>query len=238
MTKGDQLERVAAKVEAAFAERQVVLTLGGEPTFVPIDPVGPEWSVTALGPTKLRYAYALTEALITHSLRNAVPFYSPGKTYPGEVNPRWAIQVIWNRDDPPLVPALLQLQRRGRPTAARIEAFKSALLRALRIKSQWIRAIDARECARIVWVLSLDHDDARFRSDDWALGESLSLLSAEGPSGLRLPLHLIPEGIRGRALTIDSQDGRFCVFLPPLLQAPFLELIGHIVTSSHIAKLG
>ncbi|HZJ17113.1 MAG TPA: transglutaminase family protein [Chthoniobacteraceae bacterium] len=238
MTKGDQLERVAAKVEAAFAERQVVLTLGGEPTFVPIDPVGPEWSVTALGPTKLRYAYALTEALITHSLRNAVPFYSPGKTYPGEVNPRWAIQVIWNRDDSPLVPALLQLQRRGRPTAARIEAFKSALLRALRIKSQWIRAIDARECARIVWVLPLDHDDARFRSDDWALGESLSLLSAEGPSGLRLPLHLIPEGISGRALTIESQDGRFCVFLPPLLQAPFLELIGHIVTSSQIAKLG
>ena len=236
--KCDQLKRVAARVEATFAEHQVSLTLGGEPTFVPIDPTGPEWSVAALGPTKLRYAYALTEALITQSLSNAVPFYSPGKIYPGETNPRWAIQLIWNRDRSPLVSALSKPRRSGRPTPARIEAFKSALLRVLRIKGQWIRAIDAVECARSAWALPLDHDGARFQSGDWALGDSLSLLSAEGPAGLRLPLNLIPEGISRRALTIESHEGKFCVFLPPLLQPPFLKLLDHIATSVQSAELG
>src|SRR5262245_50477061 len=110
MTKGNALRKVAARAEAVFAEHRVKLTLGGEPTLVPIDPVGPEWSVTALGPTKLRYAYALTEALIAQSLHHAVAFYSPGKIYPDETNPRWVIQIIWNRDGSPLVPAFPRSQ--------------------------------------------------------------------------------------------------------------------------------
>src|SRR5882724_1875939 len=100
------LASVADKVDATFAEHRVKLTLGGEPTYIPIDPAGLEWSVTALGPTKLRYAYALTDALIAQSIPNAVPIYSPGKFYPGEVNPRWAINLVWNRDGTPLVPSL------------------------------------------------------------------------------------------------------------------------------------
>src|SRR5690349_21073474 len=99
------LAAVADRVEATFAEKGVKLTLGGEPTYIPVDPVGPEWSVTALGPTKLRYAYALTDALIAQSLPHAVAIYSPGKFYPGEVNPRWAINLVWNRDNTPLVPS-------------------------------------------------------------------------------------------------------------------------------------
>ena len=89
------LARVADKVDATFAARGVKLTLGGEPTYVPDDPQGPEWSITALGPTKLRYGYALAEALIAQTLANAVPVFSPGKHYPGETNPRWAINLVW-----------------------------------------------------------------------------------------------------------------------------------------------
>src|SRR4051812_36146669 len=100
------LAAVAAQVDATFAKHKVKLTLGGEPTYLPLKPVGAEWSITALGPTKLGYGYALADALIADSLANAVVIYSPGKLYPGEVNPRWALNLIWKRDGSPLVPAL------------------------------------------------------------------------------------------------------------------------------------
>src|SRR6187397_1159678 len=95
------LAAVAAQVDATFARHKVKLTLGGEPTYVPLDPIGPEWSITALGPTKLGYAYALANALIADTLPNAVTIYSPGKCYPGEVNPRWALNLVWKRDGSP-----------------------------------------------------------------------------------------------------------------------------------------
>jgi uncharacterized protein (DUF2126 family) len=94
----DPLLQIAARNEARFAANGVSLTLGGEPTFVPFDPVGPEWNVTALGPTKLSYAYALAQALRNQVLPFAMDFHSPGKSYPGEVNPRWAVVLLWNRD--------------------------------------------------------------------------------------------------------------------------------------------
>ena len=97
---------VANRIDAVFAEHGVRLTLGGEPTYVPIDPSGAEWHVTAMGPTKLRYGYALADALISQSLPNAIAIYSTGKFYPGETNPRWAINLIWNLDGSPFVPSL------------------------------------------------------------------------------------------------------------------------------------
>ena len=52
-------EGVEARLQAAGIE----LTLGGEPTYVPLNPKGAEWSVTAEGPTKLGYAHALATEL-------------------------------------------------------------------------------------------------------------------------------------------------------------------------------
>ena len=62
MSKSISPEAVAAKIEASLADAKVALTLGGEPTYVPVQPEGPEWNITALGPTKLGYAYALADA--------------------------------------------------------------------------------------------------------------------------------------------------------------------------------
>ena len=98
VTPPKNLQKTGAQVSAKLRKHGVKLTLGGEPTFVPNDPAGPEWSVTAVGPTKLNYAYALANALIKNTLTNAVPFFSPGKSYPGEVNPRWTIHLLWNAD--------------------------------------------------------------------------------------------------------------------------------------------
>ena len=146
------LTRVADKVDATFAARGVKLTLGGEPTYVPLDPEGIEWSITALGPTKLRYGYALADALIAQALPNAVPVFSPGKRYPGEVNPRWAINLVWNRDDSPLVPALA-LPAASVPAAldaTSFALFAENLLHRLGLASGWIRGVDPRDETRPV----------------------------------------------------------------------------------------
>jgi uncharacterized protein (DUF2126 family) len=238
MSKPDPLKSVAAKVEATFTAHGVQLTLGGEPTFVPVNPEGPEWQITALGPTKLRYAYALTDALIAQALPRAVPFCSPGKAYPGEVNPRWAINLVWNRDDSPLVPALAQPQPIAAPTAGALETFKSTLLRTLRVENVWLRAIDPTATKRPVWVLPLDHDGQHFVSNDWTLGKSIKLLPTDGPAGLRLPLNLVPADLSRRALTIEVMDDQLHVFLPPLLQKPFLALVEKIAGALQTAKIG
>ena len=47
-------------VEASLAKSNVLLTMGGEPTFVPVAPSGAEWQTAALGPTKLAYALLIT----------------------------------------------------------------------------------------------------------------------------------------------------------------------------------
>ena len=234
------LARVAEKVDATFAAHGVRLTLGGEPTYVPLDPLGSEWSVTALGPTKLRYGYALAGALIAQALPNAVPVFSPGKFYPGEVNPRWAINLVWNRDGSPLVPALAHPAPHplATPDATAFARFAENLIHRLGLASGWIRGIDPLDETRPVRVLPLDHGDTGFVTEDWTLGETIGLLRAEGHAGLRLPLADLPEHANRRALTIEIKDGALHAFLPPLLQEPWLALVGHIAAALRETRLG
>jgi uncharacterized protein (DUF2126 family) len=226
------LATVADQVDATFAKHGVRLTLGGEPTYVPLDPQGLEWSVTALGPTKLRYAYALADALIEQALPQAVAIYSPGKFYPGEVNPRWAINLVWNRDGTPLVPALAALK--AEPATldnAAFDRFRAMLAERLDVRPGWLRGVDPSDPARPVGVLPLDHDATKFVVENWRTGDELALLAADGPAGLRLPLNSLPADVNRRALTIEILDGKLHVFLPPLLQAPFLALLENIAAT-------
>jgi uncharacterized protein (DUF2126 family) len=220
---------VARKVDATFKKHGVKLTMGGEPTYVPFDPVGPEWSITALGPAKLRYAYTLAEALIADALPHAVPIYSPGKFYPGEVNARWVINLVWRRDGKPLVPALGVKARKKTPAAsAAFSTAKAAVSRAVAPKARWLRGVDPHDPRRLVAVLPLDHDGKNFSSAKWQLGDTLELSAAEGPAGLRLPLNLVPPELSRRALVLEIKDGKLHVFLPPLLQAPVLAILESI----------
>ena len=238
MTKSASLAAVAAKIEATLADSKVALTLGGEPTYVPVNPEGQEWNITALGSTKLGYAYALADALIAQSLPRAVPFFSPGKYYPGEGNPRWALNLVWNKSTKPLVPALAKPLAAKAPSTKCIEIFRNTLIESLKVNAKWLRAIDPLMPRRNAWVLPLDHDGKGFRSDNWRLGKRIELLRTEGHAGLRLPLHLLPESVSKRALTIEIRDGQFHVFLPPLLQQPFLALLDKIVASMRKAAFG
>lgn len=226
------LADVAAHVEATFAKHKVKLTLGGEPTYVPLDPVGAEWSITALGPTKLGYAYALADALIADSFQNAVAIYSPGKYYPGEVNPRWALNLVWKRDGSPFVPSLGAKAPKKKPgITAAFSAAKSAITRNIAPRGRWLRGIDPHDKRRLVAALPLDHDGKHFLSANWRLGDTVDLSFAEGPAGLRLPLNLVPAAISRRALTIEIKEGKLHVFLPPLLQAPVLAIMESIVSA-------
>ena len=238
MSKSISPEAVAAKIEASLAEAKVALTLGGEPTYVPLQPEGPEWNITALGPTKLGYAYALADALIAQSLPGAITFFSPGKFYPGEGNARWALNLVWNRDGKPLVRAFAKPLPNRPASAAAIETFKATLLASLKLKANWLEAKDPLVARRSAWVLPLDHHGKTFRSENWHLGRRFDLLQAEGPAGLRLPLNLLPETSSKRALTIEVREGNFHVFLPPLLQRPFLILLEQIVASLHRSGIG
>ena len=88
------LDRLAENVEKTLATENLILTMGGEPTFVPEVPEGAEWSVAAVGPTKIGYAYQFANALVESVLPGAIILYTPGKLYPGEIDPRWALNVL------------------------------------------------------------------------------------------------------------------------------------------------
>ncbi len=238
MNNMEPFAAVAAKIEKSLHDCGVQLTLGGEPTYVPLNPEGPEWNITALGPTKLSYAYKLADALVDQCLTEATVFFSPGKFYPGEGNPRWALNLVWNKDGTPLVPAMKKARASAKQAATDIEIFKATLLKALGVKASWLRATDPLTRGGVAWVLPLDHDGKKFRSVDWKLGKHITLLHVEGPAGLRLPLNLVREDVSKRALTIEVRTGKLQVFLPPLLQGPFLKMLQNIVTSLSSAQIG
>jgi uncharacterized protein (DUF2126 family) len=207
--------RATAKaVERRLARLGIRLTLGGEPSYVPLDPSGAEWSIAALGPTKLAYAQAIADATARHLAPGGLTLFSPGKLYPGEVNPRWALHRVTRRDGAPVLAARAAARSLG------LAAGRSAICRALGIPDAW-HATDSE-----VWVLPLDHSGKAFQTGRWVRGRrpSITLTEASGPAGLRLPLaDLGPKAIK-RALVLEPLPDGLHVFLPPLLQGPWTEL--------------
>lgn len=93
----------AAVVEQRLRDAGIQLTMGGEPTLVPLHPDGAEWNVSADGPTKLTYARALAGELRRRAWPGSCLIHCPGKRYDGEVNPRWALRLTTGLDGQPLV---------------------------------------------------------------------------------------------------------------------------------------
>ena len=72
-------DAVADRVARVLERHAVRLTIGGEPTFVPIAPEGDEWQHAAVGPTKLAAAEAIVQQLRETAMPQATVLFAPGK---------------------------------------------------------------------------------------------------------------------------------------------------------------
>mgnify|MGYP003613138906 FL=1 len=74
------MRKLSRRQKEAFEKAGVEMTIGGEPTFLPLKPEGAEWNYSAVGPTKYRYARKLAFTLLRDHLKGGVDFFSPGKS--------------------------------------------------------------------------------------------------------------------------------------------------------------
>ena len=225
--------KLSQRQSEAFARAGVEMTLGGEPTFLPLQPLGAEWNHAAVGPTKYRFARKLALALLRKPLKGGIAIFSPGKSYPGEGDPRWAIRILANRDGSPLV----RPRSGSPPTKTSLARIRKFVVSDLGVENHWARLADPSDPGSESWALLIDECDGEWTSFPWPSGAH-KLSTARGPAGLRLPLHVLPPEIPRRALTLEWTGRRLAVFLPPLLQQPFVKLLGILENALRAAGIG
>ncbi|WP_246833724.1 transglutaminase family protein [Synechococcus sp. CB0101] len=221
----------ASAVEARLQQAGIQLTMGGEPTLVPIEPQGAEWSVAADGPTKLRYARQLAAELQRRAWPGSTLLYCPGKQYDGEVNPRWALRLITGQNGEPLVP--ITPSGDYIPSPAELHSLIESVGRDLSCTLQALPLRDPLQHDRQVWAIPLSCTEGQWRSVDWPLQEELRELSgAPGPAGLRLPLQHFPSGELRQVLTLERDPHGWALFLPPLEREPLEVLLQRLAAHS------
>jgi uncharacterized protein (DUF2126 family) len=105
-----RISQLGQRADAIFGVHDLIVTQGGEPTFVPVNPILPEWNTAALGAEKLLFARRLARHLVPALLPGAVVFQSFGKQFPGEPLPRWRIGLYRSRSGQPVWNDLLRLR--------------------------------------------------------------------------------------------------------------------------------
>ena len=104
---------------------------------------------------------------------------------------------------------------------------------ALGLPAHWLQFVDPTNPGAEILAMPIDHDDTGWHSSSWSIQKGARVLSeAEGPSGLRLPLNRLPPSVPRRALSIERNGDAIAIFIPPLLQKPFLELLSAIAVSA------
>ncbi|MFN7678880.1 MAG: transglutaminase family protein, partial [Cyanobacteriota bacterium] len=229
------MDTLADRVQGHLSAAGIHLTLGGEPTLVPENPEGAEWSITADGPTKLTIARQLAEVFQRSVWPGSTLLYCPGKLYAGEVNPRWALRLLVRADGSPLVRGRdassdTRFREPLRPDAATDWLERLAASLGLRLHPVPLR--DPLDSQRRIWAAPLTAtegdtpDDWRWQAGTWPLAEDLRQLSgAPGPAGLRLPLAHFPQDLPRQVLTLEVDGEGWELFLPPLLRQPLEALL-------------
>jgi uncharacterized protein (DUF2126 family) len=225
-------EPAVQAAERRLAAAGIQLTLGGEPTYVPLQPEGAEWSVSADGPTKLVVARRLARELQLHVWPQSTLLYCPGKCYEGEVNPRWALRLVQRSDGEAPVRWVRPCQpdeTGNPPDGPTARAWLDRLAGRLGVDLQPLPLGDPLDPDRHVWAAPLsveeEGDEGRWLAGQWPLAEERRwLITAHGPAGLRLPLQLFPTDLPCRILTLEVDPHGWELFLPPLLRQP-LEIL-------------
>ena len=247
------MDAVARRAEARLHQAGIRLTLGGEPTVVPFDPEGPEWSYAADGPGKLQVARRLGRELQRRAWPGSTLMFCPGKRYDGEVNPRWALRLISGAAGTPPVrwPHPCQPGLSGRlPEPGDGPAWLERLAGRLGITLQPLELRDPLDPQRRVWAMPLsaeeepqaaqeraphepgDAEAIRWLPVPWPLAAELAELSgAPGPAGLRLPLEHLPEEVPRQVLTLEIDAEGWELFLPPLTRRPLERLLQAVADS-------
>jgi len=97
------IDSLGEKVDQRLLEQDVRLTMGGEPTFVSLDDrSGDEWHFSALSDAKKKLGYELFQRLSKRFANGALAQHAQGKWYPGEILPRWAMNMFWRKDGQPI----------------------------------------------------------------------------------------------------------------------------------------
>jgi uncharacterized protein (DUF2126 family) len=239
-----RMERVAEAAESRLRAAGIQLTLGGEPTLVPLDPEGPEWSVTADGPTKLPVARAMARDIQQRIWPGSTLLYCPGKRYDGEVNPRWALRLFLGDDGtaPVRWPGLCQPGLEGSPLKpSEGPAWLELLGGLLGLTLQPVLLRDPLDPERRAWAAPLSVAPAETAAEGgvvdwkvapWPLEDRLrELTGAPGPAGLRLPLEHLPEDVPRQVLTLEVDPDGWELFLPPLEREPLRLLLQAVADS-------
>ena len=233
------MESLAAAAEGRLQAAGIRLTLGGEPTVVPFEPIGAEWSVAADGPTKLPLARAMARELQRSAWPGSTLLYCPGKRYEGEVNPRWALRLFTGPGD--AAPVRWPQTGGTRLDPAAGAAWLARLAGALGVGLDPLELRDPLDPSRRVWAVPLSAAEAdpsaaetviQWLPASWPLAEERrQLSSAPGPAGLRLPLEHFPDEVPRQVLTLEADAEGWELFLPPLTRRPLTALLQAVADS-------
>ncbi|MBL8481439.1 MAG: transglutaminase family protein, partial [Rhodocyclaceae bacterium] len=138
----ESIESLGHLVDADLRERDVRLTMGGEPTFVSIDDRdGAEWNTEAMGPNKRKLGVSLLEKLKGRYAPDGLLHFGQGKWYPGEQLPRWSLTCFWRKDGEPIWthPELFANERENHGANAETAGnFLKTLARKLRVDGNYV----------------------------------------------------------------------------------------------------
>ena len=238
------VEALADAVESLIERHGITLTMGGEPTFIPTQPEGPEWHQEAMGPEKLGYARRMAARFLRERHPGGLVMQVFGKQYPGEPLPRWVVRTIARVDGHPVWrrPEVFALDEPGGDaTADEARDLMMAIAKVLGVDAYVLPCVeeDESEPASLGWVLPIDHRDGDWVSGGWPYSKESPVLLVPGssPFGLRLPLGVLEEAHLHRALTVErTERGEVHVFMPPLEADAFFELLEAIERAAEDLK--